>query len=46
MAVDPAGVRDNVVRACARPDVPGGCAGRDFGAVSSASAGVGGSWTW
>ena len=36
MAVSPADVRAIVDRACARPEVPGACAGRDFGAVISA----------
>jgi hypothetical protein len=46
MAVNPAGVRAFVERACARPDAPGARAGRDFGAVISALSAVGGPWTW
>lgn len=46
MAVNPAGVRGSVARACARPDVPGACAGRDFSAVISVLSTVGGPWTW
>ncbi len=46
MAVNPAGVRGSVARACARPEVPGACAGRDFSAVISVLSTVGGPWTW
>jgi hypothetical protein len=46
MAVNPAGVRGITARACARPDAPGGRAGRDFGAVISVTFMVGGPWTW
>jgi hypothetical protein len=46
MAKGPADVRGIAERACARPEVPGGCGRRDSGTVISALPVVGGPWPW
>lgn len=46
MAVNPAGVRGIVERACARPGTPGAHAGRDLGVAICVLWIVGGPWAW